>query len=232
MGWAATPSVMVEVTRELVAHALDGERDALAELAEGLLIATERRLPGLLQRHRSRAGTAGAAELEQLQYDLVEDLLYRYPRALRRWDPQAGLGFESYVGLLADSWLRRRLSTVRGSPWALRILGGGRSGEAMETAIADAPALGHLSLEDEVALRLALVRAVESLEHSDRALLLAYYLEGRTTEELARELGVADNSVHQRLRRLRVRLAAALGPRTTSLEPEAAPPRGRSLRHG
>jgi|JI10StandDraft_1071094.scaffolds.fasta_scaffold50205_3 RNA polymerase sigma factor (sigma-70 family) len=232
MGWATSPWVMVEVTRELVALALDGERGALAELAERLLIATERRLPGLLQRHRARAGTASAPEREQLQYDLVEDLLYRYPRALRRWDPTAGLGFESYVGLLADSWLRRRLSTVRGSPWALRILGGGRSGDAMEAAIADAPALGHLPLEDEVALRLALVRAVETLEHGDRTLLLAYYLEGRTTEELAGELGVASNSVHQRLRRLRIRLAAALGPGAMPFEPEAPAPRGRSLRHG
>jgi RNA polymerase sigma factor (sigma-70 family) len=223
---------MVEVTREMVALALDGERVALAELAERLLIATERRLPGLLQRHRARAGAAGATELEQLQYDLVEDLLYRYPRALRRWDPQAGLGFESYVGLLADSWLRRRLSTVRGSPWALHILGGGRSGDGAEDVIADAPALAHLSLEDEVALRLALVRAVETLEHGDRTLLLAYYLEGRTTEDLARELGIAGNSVHQRLRRLRVRLAAALGPGAPSFQPEATPPRGGSLRHG
>ena len=56
--------------------------------------------------------------------------------------------------------------------------------------------------------------------------------EGRTTEELAGELGVASNSVHQRLRRLRIRLAAALGPGAMPFEPEAPAPRGRSLRHG
>lgn len=221
---------MIELTRELVARALDGERSALAELAERLLLAAERRLSGLLHRHRARAGIAGALELEQLQYDLVEDLLYRYPRALRRWDPQAGLGFESYVGLLADSWLRRRLGTVRGSPWALRILAGGAD-NSLEAEIAATPALGSMAIEDEVALRMALVRAVETLAGSDRALLLAYYLEGQTAEELARELGVATNSVHQRLRRLRVRLAAALGPGAMPFEPHATPPGGGSLRH-
>lgn len=222
----------VEVTRELVALALDGERGALADLAERLLVATERRLPALLQRHRARAGTAGAAELEQLQYDLVEDLLYRYPRALRRWDPDAGLGFESYVGLLADSWLRRRLTTVRGSPWALRILGGGpRAIDVPSATSSDAPALDRMPLEEEVALRLVLVRAIEALGGDDRSLLLAYYLEGRTTEELAVQLGVASNSVHQRLRRLRVRLAAAMGPGSA---PPTVVARGRtgSLDHG
>lgn len=204
---------MIDVTPELVARALADDRVALARLAEALLAATARRLPGLVARHRARAGPSSAAELEQLQYDLVEDLLYRYPNALRRWDPSAGLAFESYVALFADGWLRRRLSTVRGSPWALRILGGGSAGRG--DVQPEEPA-ASLSLEDEVALRLSVAKAVDMLPPGDRALLVQYYVEGRTTDDLARSMAVASNSVHQRLHRLRARLAAVLGPNHAS----------------
>ncbi len=209
---------MIDVTRELVTRALGGDRVALAELAEALLAATARRLPGLVARHRGRAGESSGPELEQLQYDLVEDLIYRYPNALRRWDPDAGLRFEPYIALFADGWLRRRLSTVRGSPWALRILGGATA--VRGDTRAEEP-VAALSLEDEVALRLSVAKAVETLTPDDRALLVQYYVEGRTTDDLARSMAVASNSVHQRLHRLRARLAAVL-------EPNRSPPPSRT----
>jgi len=62
----------------------------------------------------------------------------------------------------------------------------------------------------------ALLAAIDSLPHDDRALLLERIARDRTLRQLADHHGLSIGAVHGRLRRLTVQLRAALDPRDHS----------------
>jgi RNA polymerase sigma-70 factor (sigma-E family) len=71
--------------------------------------------------------------------------------------------------------------------------------------------------EDDAALRLTLLRALDELSPRDRAVLVLRYWEDRSVEETARALRVSPDAVRTRCQRALQRLRGALGDQLTDL---------------
>jgi RNA polymerase sigma-70 factor, ECF subfamily len=93
------------------------------------------------------------------------------------------------------SWLRRRDSRRRvDSEWAAGL--GTRT---------------HVSGEDRIVARLWIDRMLQDLGDVDRQILELRYVQGMTSAEVGRTLGLASSSARCRLHRLRGRFDAAVG---------------------
>lgn len=134
--------------------------------------------------------------------DLIEDAyqsaFVKYIRLFRK-GPRPGINYEAYFVAIAKNCLfdllneRRRLVTID---------------EVLESDFAIAP-------HDETArteARITIWQALAKLDRPCQFLLERYYLEDRTSEELAEEAGIARETLHVRLHRCRERLRAVLSP--------------------
>jgi RNA polymerase sigma factor (sigma-70 family) len=93
------------------------------------------------------------------------------------------------------SWLRKRDSLRRGdNEWA-----------------ADLGTRTHASGEDRIVARLWIDQMLQELGDVDRQILQLRYVQGMTSAEVGRTLGLASSSARCRLHRLRGRFDAAVG---------------------
>lgn len=169
---------------ELAHRAKTGDRQAFADLVR----ATQRPVWGLCRRMLFRDAEA----LEATQ----ETFLRAYQR-LSSFDPARR--FDHWVLAIAQNHCRDLLRR--------------QAREAL-----DAPALvasASVSLEEEAIARQerrALGQALEHLSASDREVIELYYVQRRTTKEIAEILGVASGTIMARLFRAREKLRAHLAP--------------------
>lgn len=137
--------------------------------------------------------------------DALQEVACRAFDSFERFDPAAG-PFRAWVFGIARNVLYRALTQVG------RGLASGGGAPRLDTL-----ALGRLpdtttSITRRVARDEALARfvaEVRALDDDDRRLLLRRGLEGRSHDEIARELGITPDAAVKRWTRLRERLASA-----------------------
>lgn len=152
--------------------------------------------------------------LAQHRDDLIQtSILYLYEsggKALRSWDPSAGMNLSSYIGLVVRRRVFRIFRYKRNNPSASDTL----VPEDIERALDAAPPSSG-SLEDELAEACNLVavrKCVESAEMSerDRRLYRAFYIDERPADMICMEEKISQDGLHQALKRMRDRLKRCL----------------------
>jgi len=128
--------------------------------------------------------------------DLVQEtfgLLYR------RWNRVGGL--DNPVGYAQTTLVNRFVSARRKRSNSERPISGDRL-----SGVTDQPARG-----DDVALRLALLEALRSLQPADRAVLVLRFWEDLSVAETAARLNMSDTAVRSRCSRALARVRERLG---------------------
>jgi len=144
-----------------------------------------------------------AQELEDVTQDVLEALFANDARALRRWDPERGLKFLGFVGLIAE---REVLSMLRGR----------RSREWRETSLhlTQLELLGVVSQSPEDAFataelfRLLCVRMARQTTSKTYLIFRMLYLEEREPREVSQALGISLECVYTHQTRLRRRASS------------------------
>lgn len=152
----------------------------------------------VIRRVLRRCGRADESE-DCLQVVFLE-LFSDNARALRKWRPELGRGLRTYLCVLANyrsrAWLRRR------QPLTLTDAELQRLAEA-------SPELG-LEQEGHLILDEFVTRLKAECSPEEWRLFVLCFLEDRSPEEIALQLGMNVPAVYQRKRRLRLRLEALL----------------------
>lgn len=101
----------------LVPRALDGDEVALSRLVDHLAPIVHLRVVRVLRRRRPGAAAGRIAqEAEDFTQDILV-LLFSGPRVLADWQPERGLGLESFVDMVARRRTLSALETRRRDPW-------------------------------------------------------------------------------------------------------------------
>src|SRR5262245_46561893 len=100
----------------IVVRATSGDRGAAERLIESLAPVLRRRIARALARWRSR-GRGARHDLEDLVQQTLAALFADGGRPLRAWDPDRGLGFVGFVGLLAEREVGMTMRTRKRNPW-------------------------------------------------------------------------------------------------------------------
>jgi DNA-directed RNA polymerase specialized sigma24 family protein len=115
---AATSDMTHSDLQALLATALEGDSSAVRTLVRSLTPVVQCRVArALLRRHAQARGRNLRQELEDLTQEVFVALFSNDLRALRAWDPNAGLGVRSFVGLIAEREVASIMRSGRRSPW-------------------------------------------------------------------------------------------------------------------
>lgn len=175
----------------LVELVVDRDLDALRELHD-------RHAPWLIARLRRRCGDPDVVA------EVVQDTFHAVWRGARRYDGSGevaawiwGIGVRQLIGRL-----RRRGAPTPVSDDALVALAGIRGRDDLHRSAEDAVLVGteHGDLHG----------ALSALSPELRAVVQATVLDGLTTREAARLLGIPSGTVKTRMRRARIQLRGAL----------------------
>lgn len=105
-----------EATRDLVARALEGDRNAARALVGILTPAIQMRTTRVLVHRLSRTRDIRQEVLDLTQQVFVH-LFENGGHALRQWDPERGLSLRNYVGLIAEHQAAALFRSQRKNPW-------------------------------------------------------------------------------------------------------------------
>lgn len=107
---------MAQDDRQLVEEALQGDPPAARALVDRLAPVIQSRVARALLR-RQRQSRSIRQEVEDFVQEIFALLFAADGRLLRSWDPEGGLGLDSFVGLIAERRSTSVLRTARRSPW-------------------------------------------------------------------------------------------------------------------
>lgn len=118
MLWSSAPVNDTEDPRQLVEHALRGRPGAMERLVARLEPVIRVRVARALLKWRSKAD---GRDLREEARDFIQEvfaaLLAKDGHALKSWAPDRGLGFDAFVGFLAEREVAQILRNLRRSPW-------------------------------------------------------------------------------------------------------------------
>ncbi len=181
-----TPEVaeLVERDRLLVRRALDGDSAAGDELVARLLPIVRGRARRAFARDRRGAIPANVDDMVQEVW-LV--LVAKDGHRLRAWDPERGLSLEGYVGLVAESEIRRLRTRAAAKKRGghLRALGS----EALEAAIAPTPTPEERTVARDLTARLG-AHLEQALPTRGQLVFRHAFTDGRPPAEVAQLMGV------------------------------------------
>lgn len=177
--------------RAVIERAMTGEADALGVLIEGVTPVVRARVARALARHRVRArGRSTASDVDDLVQDTFAALFVDGGRALRAWDPDRGLPFLGFVGLLAERAVGMAMRTRKRDPWLEEPM----AADAL-AILCDAPGgASYLEARDE--LRHLLVRARQRLSGAGWSYLQWLVLENRPVTAIAEETGATADAIY------------------------------------
>lgn len=210
-------AIVPEIDQHFVCSALDGDPAALRAVVDSLTPIVQARVTrALLRRHEMRARDL-RQEVADFTQEVFAALFTSDCKALRAWDPQRGLSFSNFVGLLAQRRVASLLRVRRRNPIG---------GETLRDSDVDVGSedARPVNLEAQIASRELLTQLLEELEAdlSPRGLDLfqRLYANEQSVEEVCAQTGLSPNAVHQWRRRLgqsaRRALDALTGQRRTS----------------
>ena len=101
----------------LLDDALRGKREATRTLVDRLTPVVQCRVARALLRRGGVKGRDVRQEVEDLTQEVFEALFAQDGKALRGWDPEKGLGIESFAGLVAERLVLSILRSRRRSPF-------------------------------------------------------------------------------------------------------------------
>jgi RNA polymerase sigma-70 factor (ECF subfamily) len=209
---------MSESWPERIRQTLAGDREAARSLVTQLYPLVQSRVARVLWRARRSAARSVQQEVEDLAQDVFRALFDAAGRALRAWDPQRGLSFPNFIGLLAERHAVAALRSDRRNPWTEEPTMDATLDRYEASASSPEPAVESRELLDVLLDRLRL--AVSPLGMYMFQLL---YVEDRTVEETARTTNMSADAVYawrSRLRKLVAALSAELsGPLTPAPQP-------------
>ncbi len=130
--------------------------------------------------------------------DVTQEVFIKVWRALPGFDGRASLSTWIYTIARNSSLSALRARRVQPSLSDPQVM------EAVETSQAVAPA-------DELAERAAILRLIDQLPTKQRQVIMLFYMEGESHEEVASLLAMPIGTVKTLLHRARARLGAALG---------------------
>jgi DNA-directed RNA polymerase specialized sigma24 family protein len=102
---------------ERIRTALAGDPEAVSELLNEATPIVQARVARALLRRPEARGRELRHELKDLVQEVLVGLFTADGKALRAWNPQRGLSFTNFVGLLAQRRVALLLRTRHGSPW-------------------------------------------------------------------------------------------------------------------
>lgn len=176
---------MAGVELSLLEAALGGNRRSLRELVDEMAPVVRARAARVLAKHPA---TNTRSELEDLCQEIFVGLFTKDAQTLRSWDPEKGLSFLNFVGLVAE----RRALTIR----AKRDYLNNASSEDPQSA-----GVGAFALEEPVVSRQLLGRLLEDLEATlspkGYEMFLRLYVNEENPSEIGRRLGLSQNAIHK-----------------------------------
>lgn len=171
-------------TRDEIDRAVRGDRRAVRTLVRMLTPVIQARVARTLLRHRPLGPARDVhQEVEDLCQHVLLALFSDDGKALRAWDPERGLPFRAFVGMLSEREVSSVLRSQRRNPW---------TDDPTEDEHLEAPCEERAGPEQTAAsreqLRAVLARLRETL--SDRGMQMFYwlYVDGRSVAEIC-ELG-------------------------------------------
>jgi RNA polymerase sigma-70 factor (ECF subfamily) len=200
---------------ERIRAALAGEPDAVTELMREATPIVQARVARALLRRPEARGRDLHHEVKDLVQEVFVALFTADGKALRAWDPERGLSFANFIGLLAQRRVASVLRTRHGMPWSEEL-----DPVAMNAAHTTSP-----PPEAAAGSRELLTRLLEHLEAtlSARGMELFHrlYVAQEGVEEVCAHTGLSANAVHQ----WRRRLGQAAQKSLAELQVERAAPR-------
>ncbi|MCB9754872.1 MAG: sigma-70 family RNA polymerase sigma factor [Myxococcales bacterium] len=194
------------VTPEQITSALEGDRDALRRLVEGL-VPVIRVEAGVALARRARAHRRDPRqEVDDFTQEVLVRLLADDGKLLRIWDPARGRSLASFVRLITRQRVSRALQRFKGNPWGVDPTEPGDFEFIGEAARGRAGA----RVESRIELRALLERLRAHLNERGLLLFQLIYVEQRPISEVCDELGMTRGAVdawNSRTRRLARRLA-------------------------
>jgi RNA polymerase sigma-70 factor, ECF subfamily len=192
-------------TQEDVRGALAGSEPALNQLVRTLTPVIQSRVArGLLLRRTGRAaGRDVRQEVEDLTQEIFLLLFADGGKVLRSWQPERGLSFLNFIGLVAERQTASILRSGKRSPW-----------QEDPTLLEDFDTAANDSDPEEITasreqLQLLLDRLTEELSPLGRQLFDLLFLRELPLEEVTRQTNMTPDAVYawrSRLRRLAGRL--------------------------
>ncbi len=194
-------------TQDELRSALGGDETALTRLVQILTPVIQSRVArGLLLR---RTGLAAGRDLRQEVEDFVQEIFLVLfadgGKVLRGWQPERGLSFLNFVGLVAERQTASILRSGKRSPW-----------KEDPTLTEDLEQAAPESGPEEIAasreqLKVLLHRLTEELSPLGRHLFDLLFLRELSLDEIVAQTGLSPDAVYawrSRLRRLARRLLA------------------------
>lgn len=195
---------MDRLTRKDLMHCLDSGEAGLTSLVEhmtGVLHARVARVR--LRYHVSTSDLRG--DVAELVQEVFVALFDSDALTLRNWNPERGLSFENYVGLVAE---RRAISILRQRYRnELPTAEGGQ--EAMADDLRDPGKIASSKAEDRELLRLLLGRLQQTLSPAGWRVFQLRFVEELELDEIQRKTGMSAEAIYASVSRLR-RLARDL----------------------
>jgi RNA polymerase sigma-70 factor (ECF subfamily) len=179
------------LTPDQVAHALDGDRQAMTTLVQRLLPVVQTEVGFVLLRGARVESRDPRQEVRDFVQEVFLSLLADRGKVLRSWDPERGRSFDSFVRLVARRHVAAILRSGRRNPWTDKPV----AGDELERDIASDAAPAK-QLESNQALARILDRLGERLDERGMLLFRMLYVEERSVEEVIDATGMTRDAIY------------------------------------
>jgi RNA polymerase sigma factor (sigma-70 family) len=187
------------VNRAMVHAALAGDAAAVRDTVDFMTPIVQARVARSLSRRSETRGRDISQDIADFTQEVFVALFTDDAKALRRWDPERGLSFANFVGLLAQHRVSSLLRKRARIPWAEDLDDFEQQTPLNETVT-------RRGAESSLASRELLARLLVELESmlSPRGLDLfqRLYVHDQTVEEVCASTHLSPNAVHQWRRRV------------------------------
>lgn len=194
-----------EIDARTLCAGLSGDPAAVRALIAVMTPIVHARVARALGRRSEARGRDVSADVADFTQEVFVALFAQDSKALRAWDPQRGLSFQNFVGLLAQRRVASLLRARKRIPWSEESVRDSQPGESsdveptIESGAASRELLGHVLTHLEATL------STRGLDLFQRL-----YVNEQTVEEVCQQTGLRVNAVHQWRRRLGLAARAAL----------------------
>jgi RNA polymerase sigma-70 factor (ECF subfamily) len=185
--------------QELIASLIAGDQGSWREFArrynrmiEACIARVTTRFPGLM----------GQEDVREIYALFCLNLLANDRHRLRTFDPERGVRFSSWLGLLAVHTAYDYLRTARRQPQGPCV-------EDVPNLVAQIPEAATAFERREQAKYVA--KLVEELSERDRQFMSLYFGEGLSPECVAEKMGISVKTVYSKKHKIRSKLEALIG---------------------
>jgi RNA polymerase sigma factor (sigma-70 family) len=192
-----------------VAHALDGDRQAMQSLVERLLPVVQAEVGYALLRGSRVESRDARQEVRDFVQEVFVSLLAGRGKVLRSWDPDRGRSLDSFVRLVSRRHVAAILRSGRRSPWTDTPV----AGDELERAVTGEAATAR-HLESNQQLERLLERLGERLDERGLLLFRLLYVEERSVEEVMATTDMTRDAVYA----WRSRFRKLIGSLSTDLQ--------------